>query len=265
VLDVTQSGGKTHSWLVLPGHSGHRRAAALLHLLGRDFLDVRRERPGVPERVHQRAEAVFGVLWREPDGIRFRAFWAHDRASERRAFEQLVDFLHERLRADPAMYVYHYAFYEPAVLKRLMGLYGTREEQVDDLFRRLDSLAYDRRSASASSTQSTAGAGVFAGRAPRHLLLTGVGELSRSLYGVIVNGMETLGSEYGTCACGGDFVPRVVEVRISGGEPAAVLQDVPQAACTRCGTRVYKADVLERIEAVLRRSRLQAPGSPLRH
>ena len=34
------------------------------------------------------------------------------------------------------MHVYHYAFYEPAVLKRLMGQYGTREEEVDDLLRR---------------------------------------------------------------------------------------------------------------------------------
>ncbi len=51
-------------------------------------------------------EYLFGVL--DTDG-RFTAFWAHDRESERRAFEQLVDLLHERLRADPALHVYHYA------------------------------------------------------------------------------------------------------------------------------------------------------------
>jgi predicted RecB family nuclease len=81
-------------------------------------------------------EYLFGVLWRENGGTAFRPFWAHDRESEKRAFEELVDFLHERLRADPDMHVYHYAHYEPAVLKRLMGLYGTREEEVDDLLRR---------------------------------------------------------------------------------------------------------------------------------
>jgi predicted RecB family nuclease len=81
-------------------------------------------------------EYLFGVLWRENGGTAFRAFWGHDRVGEKRAFEELVDFIHERLRADPDMHVYHYAAYEPVVLKRLMGLYGTREEEVDDLLRR---------------------------------------------------------------------------------------------------------------------------------
>jgi predicted RecB family nuclease len=81
-------------------------------------------------------EYLFGVLWREVGETAFRPFWAHNRESEKRAFEELVDFLHERLRADPDMHVYHYAAYEPVVLKRLMGLYGTREEEVDDLLRR---------------------------------------------------------------------------------------------------------------------------------
>ena len=97
------------------------------------FFDIEGDPFWAPDRG---LEYLFGVLWREDGGTRFRAFWAHDRESEKRAFEQLVDFLHERLRADPAMHVYHYAFYEPAVLKRLMGLYGTREEEVDDLLRR---------------------------------------------------------------------------------------------------------------------------------
>jgi predicted RecB family nuclease len=81
-------------------------------------------------------EYLFGVLWREDGGTAFRGFWGHDREGEKRAFEELVDFLHERLRADPDTHVYHYAAYEPVVLKRLMGLYGTREEEVDDLLRR---------------------------------------------------------------------------------------------------------------------------------
>jgi predicted RecB family nuclease len=54
-------------------------------------------------------EYLFGVLWRENGGTRFQPFWAHDRESERRAFERLVDLVHERLRADPRPHVYHYA------------------------------------------------------------------------------------------------------------------------------------------------------------
>ena len=33
--------------------------------------------------------------------------------------------------ADPTMHVFHYAPYEPTALKRLMGRYGTREDEVD--------------------------------------------------------------------------------------------------------------------------------------
>jgi hypothetical protein len=33
------------------------------------------------------------------------------------------------------MHVYHYAHYEVTALKRLMGMHGTREEEVDDLLR----------------------------------------------------------------------------------------------------------------------------------
>ncbi|MEX2645325.1 MAG: TM0106 family RecB-like putative nuclease [Gaiellaceae bacterium] len=81
-------------------------------------------------------EYLFGILWLEGGEPRFRAFWAHDHEEERRAFEQLVDFVHARLEQDPELHVYHYASYEPSVLKRLMGAYGTREEAVDDLLRR---------------------------------------------------------------------------------------------------------------------------------
>jgi uncharacterized protein len=97
------------------------------------FFDIEGDPFWAPDRG---LEYLFGVLWREEGATRFKPFWAHDRESEKHAFEQLVDFLHERLRADPAMHVYHYAYYEPAVLRRLMGLYGTREEEVDDLLRR---------------------------------------------------------------------------------------------------------------------------------
>ena len=34
------------------------------------------------------------------------------------------------------MHVYHYAAYEITALKRLMGRYGTREDEIDDLLRR---------------------------------------------------------------------------------------------------------------------------------
>ena len=61
-------------------------------------------------------EYLFGVAYREDGEVRFRAFWGTDRAGEKRAFEELVDFLVGRRRAFPDMHVYHYANYERAAL-----------------------------------------------------------------------------------------------------------------------------------------------------
>jgi predicted RecB family nuclease len=66
----------------------------------------------------------------------FTPHWAEDHASERRAFEDVIDLIHTALAADPAMHVYHYAGYEVSVLRRLAARYGTREAEVDDLLRR---------------------------------------------------------------------------------------------------------------------------------
>jgi predicted RecB family nuclease len=66
----------------------------------------------------------------------FKAIWAHDRNTERRALEQVIDLFHERLAAHQDMHVYHYASYETAALKRLAAQHATREEELDQLLRR---------------------------------------------------------------------------------------------------------------------------------
>ena len=38
-------------------------------------------------------------------------------------------------RSFPSLHIYHYAPYEPAALKRLMGRYATREEEIDRMLR----------------------------------------------------------------------------------------------------------------------------------
>ncbi len=80
-------------------------------------------------------EYLFGVAWREAGQCQYRAFWAHNRAEERAAFEGFVDFALERLERSPDLHVYHYAHYEPTALKRLMGQHGTREDEIDRLLR----------------------------------------------------------------------------------------------------------------------------------
>jgi len=59
--------------------------------------------------------------------------------------------------------------------------------------------------------------------------------------------------DYGVCPCGGGrYEQRGVEVRMNVGGRSVVLANVPQGACRVCGSRVYKADVLERIESTMR-------------
>jgi predicted RecB family nuclease len=62
-------------------------------------------------------------------------FWGHDPDQEKAAFEQVVDFLIERLNRNPDLHVYHYAPYEPNALKYLASTYATREAEVDRLLR----------------------------------------------------------------------------------------------------------------------------------
>lgn len=78
---------------------------------------------------------LFGLAYEENGSPRYHAWWAHDEAEEHVAFEQVVDFIVARRRDDPAAHVYHYGSMEAAILKRLMGRHGTRENEVDDLLR----------------------------------------------------------------------------------------------------------------------------------
>jgi len=65
----------------------------------------------------------------------YRAWWAMTPAEERQALEQVIDTIVAARAADPGMHVYHFASYEPAALKRLVGRYATRPDALDDLLR----------------------------------------------------------------------------------------------------------------------------------
>ena len=80
-------------------------------------------------------EYLFGVVEGDAGEPRYLAWWAHDAEGERRAFEGFIDYVIDRLERDPGMHIYHYAPYEPTALKRLMGRYATREDEVDRLLR----------------------------------------------------------------------------------------------------------------------------------
>jgi uncharacterized protein len=105
------------------------------------FFDIE----GDPFALDDGVDYLFGIL--EPGlpmpdgGPTFHAFWAVDEVgqvtpeAEKRAFEQTIDLMMDRLARDPAIHVYHYAPYEPTAAGRLMGRHATREEEVDRLLR----------------------------------------------------------------------------------------------------------------------------------
>jgi len=81
-------------------------------------------------------EYLFGYAFLDDAAsVQYRGEWAVSREEERRAFEAFVDFLMTRREQYPDFHVYHYAPYEPSALKRLMGRYATREEEIDRMLR----------------------------------------------------------------------------------------------------------------------------------
>jgi predicted RecB family nuclease len=80
-------------------------------------------------------EYLFGITEMVEGRPKHRALWAHDTQAEKRAFEQVMDFLIERVNRHPDLHIYHYAAYEPNALKWLASTYATREQEVDRLLR----------------------------------------------------------------------------------------------------------------------------------
>lgn len=81
-------------------------------------------------------EYLWGVHYRGPAGEPlFRHAWGHDRAAERAAFENMVDFFTEHCARHPGAHIYHYAPYEVTVLRGLSTAFASREAAVDNLLR----------------------------------------------------------------------------------------------------------------------------------
>ncbi|MGD9902591.1 MAG: TM0106 family RecB-like putative nuclease [Vicinamibacterales bacterium] len=76
-------------------------------------------------------EYLFGI-W---TAAGYRAWWAHDDAEERAAFEAVIDYVMQAWAADPGLHVYHFGHYEPSAFKRLMGRHATRGDELDRLLR----------------------------------------------------------------------------------------------------------------------------------
>tara|TARA_R110002033_G_scaffold170978_1_gene215093 strand:+ start:6230 stop:9628 length:3399 start_codon:yes stop_codon:yes gene_type:complete len=80
-------------------------------------------------------EYLHGFHYFEDGEAHYEGLWALDREAEKTAFETFIDFVIARLETYPNLHVYHYGGYEPGALKRLMGRYATREDELDRLLR----------------------------------------------------------------------------------------------------------------------------------
>jgi uncharacterized protein len=70
-----------------------------------------------------------------PGPARYHAFWASNRADEKRAFEQVIDRVLLGRQEFPDLHLFHFGHREADALKKLSCRHATREAEVDQLLR----------------------------------------------------------------------------------------------------------------------------------
>ena len=78
-------------------------------------------------------EYLYGNAINEDPG--YICFWATREEEEVSAFKKWLKWAYERWQKNPDLHIYHYGHYEPSTIKKLMGRYGTGEEEIDSLLR----------------------------------------------------------------------------------------------------------------------------------
>ena len=66
-------------------------------------------------------EYLLGYAFFEDGKLKYKSLWGFDRSEEKSIFEQFIDDICAIREKHPDMHIYHFAPYEPAALKRLMG------------------------------------------------------------------------------------------------------------------------------------------------
>jgi len=157
----SEDAGRIHYELLNPERDADGALVANLGLLalpepciGDLFFDIEGARYYTEDDREFGLQYLFGIVdTADIDACgapRYTEIWAYDRSGEKRAFEELIDFITDRRKVNPGLHVYHYNHYEPTSIEqltslhetrqeavgRLMGRFATHEEAVDDLFRR---------------------------------------------------------------------------------------------------------------------------------
>lgn len=80
-------------------------------------------------------EYLIGYISQASGKPNYKALWASTFDEEKRVFEQFIDTAIATRLKNPNAHIFHFAPYEPAALKRLMGRYATRQQELDELLR----------------------------------------------------------------------------------------------------------------------------------
>ena len=119
-------------YIILPHEKGAKSGLAILppHSENDVFFDIE----GFPH-IEGGLEYLWGNTYFDGGKKCFKDFWAHDAKQEKIIFVEFIEWIYGLWLKDPSMHVYHYANYEIAAIRKLMGRHGVCEEKVDNLLR----------------------------------------------------------------------------------------------------------------------------------
>lgn len=125
-----------YEFVAASGSSESEEPTGLARLPAPSPGDIFFDLEGDPMAGDKVREYLFGLVTIEADGSeKYHCWWATNRHEERLGFEAVMDFISERLETYQELHIYHYASYEETALKRLMGRYATRMDELDRLLR----------------------------------------------------------------------------------------------------------------------------------
>ncbi|MDE0518394.1 MAG: TM0106 family RecB-like putative nuclease, partial [Bdellovibrionales bacterium] len=129
-MQLASVGKDTPEFKVL-SHSGERQGLEMLPPA--NPFDVFFDMEGYPLLGSDGLEYLYGNAINEDP--KYICFWATKEDEEVLAFKKWLKWVYDRWQKKPGLHIYHYGHYEPSTIKKLMGKYGTGEEEIDTLLR----------------------------------------------------------------------------------------------------------------------------------
>ena len=131
-VQAREAGGEIHE--LMPNQEGFGLWRLPAPSDGDVFLDFE----SAPYVGEHGLEYLLGYEYRNDAGEwTYAPLWALTREAEKAAFEAFIDFIVDRWAKFPDLHIYHFGGYETGALKRLMGRYATREDDLDRILRGL--------------------------------------------------------------------------------------------------------------------------------